>query len=247
MGDFKKNIEKFYPLLEDLRARLYRGLILSAVAFAGGFLFTGIILKNLLKFMHFGEVVITTSSPFQFTGVAMDIGFSFAIMVFVPYTIYSLYDFAAPALTKKEKIKFFKSLPIVALLFIAGFLYGFFILYYALGILAGINTNLGIANFWNIGEFLAELLITSALLGVVFEFPLLLTLLIKLRIIEPPLLKRNRKIAYFFILVLVSLLPPTDYVSLIAMALPLLLLYEGTILLNSGRKKLFTEPIVNNI
>jgi len=73
------------------------------------------------------------------------------------------------------------------------------------------------------------------LLGLVFELPLLLSLLIKLGITTPQTLKNNRRIAYFLTICLTALLPPTDGVSLIAMALPLVLLYEGTILLNNKK------------
>jgi len=231
--NFKKNIEKFLPFLEDLRERLYRGVILFVVFFSGGFLSAGIILKKILKLVHIDQVVIATSAPFQFTDIAMDVGFFLAILVSAPYIIYSFYVFILPALTRSEKIKLFKSIPLSVGLFIVGFFYGFFILYYALGLLASINIGLGIANFWNIGQFLSQMLITSALLGLVFELPLLLSLLIKLGITTPQTLKNNRRIAYFLTFCLTALLPPTDGVSLLAMALPLVLLYEGTILLNN--------------
>ena len=237
MENFKKNIEKFLPFLEDLRDRLYRGVILFVVFFLGGFLSAGIILKNILKLVHIDQVTIAASSPFQFTDVAMDVGFFLAIMVSAPYIIYSFYVFILPALTKAEKIKLLKSIPLSIGLLIVGFLYGFFILYYALGLLASINISLGIANFWNISQFLSQMLITSALLGLVFELPLLLALLIKLGITTPQTLKNNRRVAYFLIICLTALLPPTDWVSLIAMALPLVLLYEGTILLNNKKQK----------
>jgi len=227
--------------LEDLRERLYRGVILFVVFFSGGFLSAGIILKKILKLVHIDQVIIATSSPFQFTDIAMDVGFFLAIMVSVPYIIHSFYVFILPALTRSEKIKLFKSIPLSVGLFIVGFFYGFFILYYALGLLASINISLGIANFWNIGQFLTQMLITSALLGLVFELPLLLSLLIKLGITTPQTLKNNRRIAYFLTICLTALLPPTDGVSLVAMALPLVLLYEGTILLNNKKYYVWTR------
>ena len=116
-----------------------------------------------------------------------------------------------------------------------GFSYGFFILYYSLGLLAAINISLGIANIWNISQFLSQIFITAALLGLVFEFPLLLTLFIKLGITTPQTLKNKRRIAYFCIFCITALLPPTDVLSLVAMVLPLVLLYEATILLNNGK------------
>ena len=57
--------------------------------------------------------------------------------------------------------------------------------------------------------------------------------------IERPRMKvreKHRKIAYFLSLVATALLPPTDIISLIAMTLPLVLLYEGTILLSNNKK-----------
>lgn len=221
--------------MEDLRHRLYRGVILFAAFFGIGFLSAGVILKNLLKILQIDQVVVSTSSPFQFTDIAMDVGFFLAITVSVPYVAYSLYAFIAPALTKKEKIIIFKSIPVGAFLFVIGFLYGFFILYYALGLIASINVHLGVANFWNIGQFLSQVLVTSAMLGFVFQFPIVLSLLIRLGIMTPQILKNNRRIAYFLTICMTALLPPTDGVSLIAMSLPLVLLYEGTIVLN--RKK----------
>jgi len=241
MEEFKKNIEKFLPFLEDLRARLYRGVILFVIVFLGGFLSTGIILKKILGLVHVEQVTIATSSPFQFVDVAMDFGFFLAIMVFVPYIIYSFYVFIIPALTRSEKIKILKSIPLSAGLFIVGFFYGFFVLDYALEALASINVRLGIANFWNISQFLSEIFITSALLGLIFEFPLLLTLFIKLGIVTPQTLKSKRLIAYFLILSFTALLPPTDVISLFAMSLPLVLLYEVTILLNNKNNYVWTR------
>jgi len=227
--------------LEDLRQRLYRGVILFVIFFVVGLLSTGMILKKILDLVHFDQVTIATSSPFQFADIAMDFGFFLAIMVCVPYIIYSFYIFLVPALTKNEQVKLLKSTPLSIGLFIIGFSYGFFILYYALEALASINASLGIANFWNIGQFLSQIFITSALLGLVFEFPLLLTLLIKLGIITPKTLKGQRRVAYFLVFALTALLPPTDGISLVAMALPLVLLYEVTIVLNNRKYYVWTR------
>ena len=214
---------------------MYWGVVLFVVFFVGGFFSAGVILKTVLSFVKLEEVVIATTSPFQYVTVAMDVGFFLAIMASVPYIIYSLYVFIIPALTRSERKSLLKSIPISFSLFIVGFSYGFFILYYSLGLLAAINISLGIANIWNISQFLSQIFITAALLGLVFEFPLLLTLFIKLGITTPQTLKNKRRIAYFCIFCITALLPPTDVLSLVAMVLPLVLLYEATILLNNGK------------
>jgi sec-independent protein translocase protein TatC len=241
LEELKKHIEKFSPYLEDLRDRLFRGVVIFAASFVVGFLFTGMILKQILDFVHLDQVTIAASSPFQSINVAMNFGFFLAIIVFIPYVMYSFYVFIIPALTKSEKKILWKSIPLSIGLFIFGFFYGFFILNYALSVLASINTNLGIANFWNIGQFLSEMFVTSALLGLVFQFPIFLTLLIKLKIITLETLKKNRRIAYLLMIFLTALLPPTDIFSLVAMVLPLVLLYEMIILLNSKKDHVGTR------
>lgn len=241
MEELNKNIDKYLPFFEDLQRRLYRGVVLFVIFFVIGFLSTGLVLKQILHLVQIDKVTISTSSPFQFADVAMDFGFFLAIMVCVPYIIYSFYVFAMPALTRVEKKNLLKSIPLSVGLFIIGFSYGFFILYYALEALAAINIRLGIANFWNIGQFLSQIFITSALLGLVFEFPLLLTLLVKLGVITSKTLRTQRRIAYFLMFALTALLPPTDGLTLIAMALPLALLYEVTILINNNNNHVWTR------
>ncbi len=74
--------------------------------------------------------------------------------------------------------------------------------------------------------------ITSALLGLVFQIPIVITLLIRMDIVSVSFLKSKRRLVILLLCILVSLLPPTDGLSLIAMALPLYFLYELTILIN---------------
>lgn len=228
--------EKYLYYLENLRGRLYHTVILFCGAFLIGFFLAGKILKKILELISIERVTVAASSPFQFANVAVDIGFFIALMVTIPYLIYNFYSFIAPALTKQERWDLFKSIPASIGLFTIGFSYGLFVLYYALQLLASINVSLGIENIWNISEFLSQMFLTAALLGAVFEFPLLFTLLIKMNLIDVPLLRRGRRVAYFLIFCLVSLLPPTDGLSLVVMSLPLALLYEVTILLNNHKQ-----------
>lgn len=232
MEDFETNLEKFLPYVEDLYGRLYNCVVLFAVSFVGGFFATGYIIRIILSVVEVEQVVVATTSPFQFAEIAVDTGFLVALMCTMPYLVYSLYSFISPALTRREKIRLFKSVPVGIGLFALGFLYGVFILYYAFGVLAAINTDLGIQNVWNVTKFLSQMFTTAALLGLVFQFPLVLSVAIRLGVLDRQVLIDKRRLSYIAMFVMVSFLPPTDGVSLIAMALPLMLLYEATILLN---------------
>lgn len=230
-------INKFIPYLEDIRKRLYFTSIVFIICFAIGFLSTSTIIRFILSFFEIKDVVIATTSPFQFADLSIDIGLFCAFLISLPILIYNIFAFLKPALSKKEKKLFFSFIPLSVFLFVSGFIYGFLIMYYALIVLAQININIGIQNIWDVGMFLTQIMMTAALLGALFQFPIVVTYIIKAGIFNVNLLKKKRRIAIFIIFIFTTLLPPTDGLSLILMALPLILLYEITIFVNSRIRK----------
>ncbi len=225
---------KYGPYLEDIRGKVYFSAICFALFFVAGFFSTGFIIKNFIAFFHMKDVVIATTSPFQFADLSINIGLLVAFAFTCPVVIYQVFMFLRPALTKKERFTFFSLIPLTLILFVSGFLYGFAILYYALIILANINTSLGVQNIWDIGMFMTQIILTATLLGVLFQFPIIVSYLIKLGFFDVSLLKKKRRLAIMVIFLFTTLLPPTDGLSLLAMALPLIALYEATIFVNAN-------------
>lgn len=236
---FKEFINKYTPYLEDIRRRLYMMSIFFIVFFAIGFFSTKYIIQSIIKLFEIEGVIIATTSPFQFADLSINIGLLSAFLIICPILILQIFLFLKPALSRREKGFFFLLIPLALILFILGFIYGFLILYYALAILAQINVQIGIKNIWDIGMFLSQIVITSTLLGVLFQFPIIFTYIIRMGIVSTSFLREKRRIAVFVIFIFTTLLPPTDGLSLLAMALPLILLYEVTIIVNSriGRTK----------
>lgn len=244
MEKIKLFIAKFTPYLEDIRSRLYKISILFALLFITGFLSTSAILKYILSFFDIKDVVIATTSPFQFADLSINIGLFCAFVITCPILVYNIFMFLRPALTKKERGLFFFMIPLTIFLFLFGFAYGFAIMYYALIILAQINVHIGVQNIWDIGMFLSQIVLTSTLLGVLFQFPIIVTFILRMGFLNVSFLKEKRRLAVLIIFVFTSLLPPTDGLSLLAMALPLILLYEVTILVNSRFRR---QKIINNL
>ncbi len=235
MEEFRTSIKKFLPYLEDLRQRFYSSTLLIIATFLVGFFSSGLIMKQFVQRFDMTNVVLASTSPFQFANVAMDIGIFCALLVALPLSMYHFFSFAYGALTKQEMRKFIFAIPISFFLFVTGFSYGFFILFYSFEVLARVNESLGIQNIWDISLFLSQIFITSSLLGIVFQFPLVVSLLIRMGVVSVNFLKEQRRVVILFLFILVSLLPPTDGLSLIAMALPQYLLFEATILINLKR------------
>ncbi len=229
----KNFVAKFAPYLEDIRRRMYGVAIVFAIFFVIGIVYTSTVLRFIVSFFDIQDVIISTTSPFQFADLSLNIGLLTAFVVSCPLAVYHIFTFLRPALTAKEKRLFIMLIPVAIILFVFGFFYGFAIMYYALIVLAEINTHVGIQNIWDIGVFLSQIILTSTLLGVLFQFPLVFTFIIKTGVITVEFLKQKRRIAVLVIFIFTALLPPTDGISLLAMALPLVLLYEATIFVNS--------------
>ncbi len=236
MNNIQRIITKYAIYFEELRSILVFLVKIFAISFGVGFFITSPAIKLILKYINLEGVIITTTSPFQLINFAMSVGFFFACVVTIPIFIYYLYAFLKPALLPKERRMFLLSLPFGLGLFIFGFLYGCGMLYYGIKMIAKVNVSLGVANYWDISAFVSQIVITSSLLGLLFIFPLVITFLIRVGVLNVFYLRSKRKHAFVVILILVSLLPPTDGLSLILMALPLVLIFELTILFNRRNK-----------
>lgn len=232
MEEFEEGIKKYAPYLNDLFRRITILTVCFIVSFILGIIFSVPILKILLHLFTFQAVSLNTTSPFQLFDLALNIGMFFAGLVCIPLAIYHLYAFLKTALHRHEKKIFFMLIPLSFGLFVLGFVYGFLILYSTIQVLANVNTSLGIANIWDISNFLTSIVFTSALLGLLFQFPIVISLIIKAGILRLQSLRNKRRHAYMGMFILTSLLPPTDGISLILMVLPLIVMYECTILYN---------------
>lgn len=230
--DLRQKFLDFAEYLEEIRQKIYGIIVIFCLCFLVGFFFSGRLLSFLIKFFNLSHAAIVSTSPFQFLDLAMSVGLFLAFICCLPLIVFQLYAFAKAGLNKRERAVFLLTLPLSLLLFLVGFSYGFGILYYALDAIAELNISLGIQNLWDIGKFVYEISLTSVLLGLLFEFPIILTFLVSLGILNAAFLKSNRRLAIAVMFIITALLPPTDGVSLIIMVIPMIIIYELTIIIN---------------
>jgi len=231
--DLKSKFADYLEYFEDIRKRILGVLIVFIIFFVVGFLSSGKILSFLISWFHLENATIVSTSPFQFLDLSMSVGIFLGFFFCTPFIIYHIYNFLKEGLVKREKIYFLLLLPIAFILFFVGFAYSFGVLYYCLNTIASVNQSLGINNLWDIGKFIYEICLTSVLLGLLFQFPVILSFLVQINLLDVNFLKQKRKVALAIIFVVVSFLPPTDGISLLVMALPMILIYELTIIINN--------------
>lgn len=232
MYTFEEKFAEYYPFFQEIVKKLRIVGLFFLLCFVGGFFATAPVFRFVSRFFTIKDVTVITVSPFQFVDLAMNTGIAIALIGAFPLFLYQIFSFLKPGLTLKEKTKFLLYVPVVIILFILGFCYGFFTLYSTFAAIAQINIAVGMSNYWDISKLISEIFVTSALLGIIFEFPLILSTLIKMKLFDIRYLKSRRRHAAAVIFIGTSLLPPTDGVSLLVMVLPLILLYEMTIFIN---------------
>ncbi len=232
----------FTAHLEELRRRLITCFIAVGVGFVLSYGFKEelfkILLIPLLSVMKAGEELIFTGLPEAFF-TYLKVAFLSGLIIASPVLIYQFWMFVAPGLYKKERHTLIPIIILSSLFLIGGSMFGYFIVFPL-----GFKFFLGFSNETiharlSIKEYLG---LASKLLlafGIVFELPIVITFLARLGIVSVDFLKENRKYALLLFFVGAALLTPPDVVTQVMMALPLMVLYEISIIGARifGRKK----------
>lgn len=175
----------------------------------------------------------TVSGPFM---SAINISFMCALIIAFPYLLWELWRFVKPALTKKEIRYAQGSFWWVSFCFFLGAAFGYFLLApFTFNFLA--NFQLGKMGVYRYMPTLDDYIntLTSLILGcgIAFEMPIIVYVLSKLGIVTPSFLKNYRKYAYVIILIVAAVITPSpDWTSQMIVAVPLILLYEISIVLS---------------
>lgn len=225
-------ISKYSPFFKEIKKRFIITLVVFVLALITGFIFYENIIRFIVSLLRLDGVNIVFTSPFQFLSLAMTSAMLVAIIVVLPLIIYQIMSFLRPALRKNEFKIIVTFIPFSIILFASGFGFGLVIMRYIIEIFYQKSLELNIGNFLDISNLLSQVLITSALMGLAFQFPIILTILIRLEIISYKFLENYRLWAYIASLIFAAFLPPTDLLSLFLLCLPLVFLFEVTIIIN---------------
>jgi sec-independent protein translocase protein TatC len=217
--------------LGELRARLVIALGAIAVAFIVAFAFHKHLLDWLTRPLPDDKELLTLSvtEPF-FTAVKVSMYAGFALAL--PVVLYQLWSFLAPAMQENSQRIVSVFVAIATVLFAAGVAFGYFVvLPRALSFLVNFdeqffNTQVRASYYFS---FVSLALIGMAL---VFEMPIFILALVRLRILTADRLRSNRRMGILIVVVVAVLLPTVDPVSLFFETVPLLILFEASIWLS---------------
>lgn len=230
--------EKTAPLtehLEDLRKVLIRSLI---AIFLGTVVSYGLFLDRVMQIVvgpleGLGqELVFLAVTEGFFT--QLKVAFFAGLILACPVVFWQLLSFILPALYSHEKRVFFPLFFFAILLFCAGIAFGYiFVLELGLKILL-INFSGGLTPMISVSKYVSFVISFLLPFGIVFEIPLITYFLTRMGIVTPQYLKKNRRYVIFLMVVLAAVLSPgPDIVSQLFLALPMVVLYEFSIIIST--------------
>jgi sec-independent protein translocase protein TatC len=173
-------------------------------------------------------VTLGVSEPFTAT---FKVAAYAALLLSLPILLWQGYAFILPAFSPRERSVALPLMAMVPILFIAGALFAYYVvLPNAIKFLQNFNSD----NFdilIQAKDLYRFTIMTCLAVGALFQVPIGLLLLTRMEIVSVAQLRANRRYAILVIAILAMLLPGTDPVTMLLSMLPLLVLYEGSILL----------------
>lgn len=156
-----------------------------------------------------------------------------AFVLSLPVTAYEVFSFCSPGLRKIEKSMMLLGMTFGTVFFVVGVLFAYFITVpFMLRFLISFSSDVAVTASISIQEYMSFLLMVFTIFGVIFELPVLSVILTALGVVRPSWLVKARRpmiVAIFFVAAIIT---PPDIVSQIMVAIPIIALYEFSILLN---------------
>lgn len=245
----------FWDHIDVLRKSLFRmavAVIGLAVAlfFCKDFLFNDVVLAPTVKDFYLYRLLgvdlalslvnIEVSAQFM---IHMKVTFVVAFILSIPYLVYELWRFIAPALYENEKKAISGAFIFAGILFYVGLAVGYLlILPLMINFFAGYQVSPDVPNTFSLSSYISLFTSTVLTFGLVFEFPSVIAVLSALGIVTKNTLQTYRRHAICAVVILAAIITPSgDPFSLLICTVPLYLLYEFSILICRKEPKVIEE------
>jgi sec-independent protein translocase protein TatC len=224
----------FLEHLEELRWRIIWALLGLVIGTIICFIFIDFLVDTvLLRPARNSGAHLQNLKPFGQLFLYFQVALIGGVILSLPNIFYQLWKFIAPALKKSER-KYISAIVIfTSLCFLCGIVFAYFVMLPLTLKFAAQFGSSTITNQFAIDEYMNIIISVMLGAGLIFELPMVSFFLTKLGILKPQFMQKYRRHAIVIIMVAAAFLTPgTDPVSQIILAVPLLLLYEISILIS---------------
>lgn len=220
--------------LRELRNRLIFCIVCLVISFLVGLHFAPnlvILLTDIGKTFGYSYVYIAPQELLmQYFSIAMLTG----VCITFPVILYHIWAFVQPGLKRNENILFLSAMIFGLLCFIVGITFAYQIMLpFMLRFLMGISMGSGITPSISVQNYISFLLTIFMIFGIVFELPVLAVSLTQMGLLKVQWMKKVRRVVIVVIFFLSAIITPPDIVSQVMVAIPIMGLYELSIILSS--------------
>ncbi len=215
--------------LDELRQRLVWSVLAIGVGTAISFVFARPLFEILMRparilGLDFKPIFVEMT---EMLGTYFKVALFGGLILAMPVLVYQLIAYIAPALTRKEKRYLYYTLPPIFVCFLAGVIFGYFVLLPpAVTFLLTFGGDIAQAQI-RISDYVGTVTKLLFWIGVSFETPLVIFVLAKLHLVTPKRLASYRRYAFVIAFVLGAFITPTfDPINQTLVAMPLIVLYE---------------------
>ena len=209
--------------LDELRTRLIITLAAFIIFFIVGFIYVEEIYNWLVRDL---EVKLIVLGPSDILWVYFMLAAVIAFAGTIPVLATQVWFFIKPALKPIERKVSLSYIPALFILFIVGLCFGYFVIFpTVMSFLIELGGEMMVTNF-TAEKYFRFIFNTTIPFGVLFELPVVMMFLTSLGIINPYVLSKIRKYAYFVLIIIAILISPPDFMSDFFVAVPLIFLYE---------------------
>ena len=220
----------FSSHLGELRRRLIRALTGIGIGF---FLCYGFNEKLILLLQKpYGQKLVFIS-PTEAFFVTLKVSFFAGLVLAIPLIFHEIWAFTAPGLKESEKKFTWYFMIFGTVFFGVGVLFCYFVaLPFGVTFLLSYQSDFLIPMI-SVDSYISFALLFLSAFGIIFNLPLAIVLLTKMGLVGPDTLRRNRRYALLVMFIVGAILTPPDVFSQIIMALPLIVLYEISIIIST--------------
>ncbi len=181
------------------------------------------------RFEEFHVDLIATDLSSQFmTHISTSI--YLGLLCASPFIVYELFKFVSPALLESERKYSVRIVSIVYLLFIAGVMMSYFILFpISFRFLGTYSVAESVHSTITLDSYISTFVTLTLMMGLVFQLPVVAFVLGKMGMVQSAYLVRYRRYAFLIICVVAAIITPPDIMTLVLVAVPLYMMYEVSI------------------
>ncbi len=218
----------FFEHLAELRTRIIWSLIPAAIGLGVALYFTPAIMKFIQRPLLKMDTKLVFTTPTEAFWTFMKVAMITGLFIAMPIVLWNVWAFVAPGLHKHERKYAAPFVVIGSLLFLLGGSFALVVIVpYASTFLVNFGQDQGLQAMISVASYTDFVLKFTLAFGLVFELPVVITLLSMIGVVTPQFLSKNRKYAILINFIIAAVLTPTpDIINQSLMAGPLIVLYE---------------------